>query len=612
MAGVVYYTSYDKAVALTLVMSLGYFAAFFLPTSDTEADLSAESANVSVHNPMKPGQAPLPRTTASLGGAPRPLLLPVAWVHVPKTGSSFINTLTRSVCAPPLAPFTTKGLRTTGPVEHHYWERVMPLAQCNFTSSPQHNGYGSPPGHRGYGPFATLPLHAGHGVTMLRQPEQRIISGFHHRFHSYAKKSGKPILLTYARAVEGCAVRMLVRGSQPTGSDDEGEAACGHAPPPTSAEVERAKELLVGFQFVGLTEEWDLTVCLWHARFGPASCSATEFLNARPGTHRTKAPRDDAINKTSAAWSQYDSAPLLGFQDRFDGPLYHVAQRLFWEDVNRANLTWAACAAWKATCSDAVTEAPRGGPVRAVAVRGIGPVSKPAHAAAGCFACPRGQLRWCHVDGPCTAFGDCSFVECRKAQQWSSYEPGDAGYLYVLDESAYLLAHWVSFEVGIGPQIQLYVGRNKLGRPEFQHDGFGAVGKQLDARIRASTKLDRFSPPFTEGYGHMHYFASWYYRNIVHWAWPGVLSREAQVEVAIGMLSHILGVSCFVQPALLVNLTTHVRRRIGKLAPQLQNLDGTRTCALLGVLRERSLVHIECALNKSRSAPMHRHCLQAS
>ena len=534
------------------------------------------------------------------------LLLPIAWVHVPKAGSTFINTLIHSVCSPPLTPFAPVG-STTGPVEHEFWERAMSLAQCNFTSSPHHAGYGSPPGHRGYGTFASLPMHAGHGVLLMRQPEQRIISGFHHNFHSFEeKKTTRPSLLAYARAVEGCVVRMLTRGSLPEHSD-AGEAACGRAPPPSSVEVERAKELLsTGFQFVGLTEEWDITVCLWHVRFGPASCSKTEFLNMRPGTGR----KIDASNRTLGLWSAsrlaYDTAPLASFKDRFDGPIYEEVQRLFWKDVGRAGVTRAACAAWKERCDQEPHETTRRRG-RAVAARSGAPAGK----ATDCSACARKQLRGCHAHGPCTAFDDCSFVECRKARQWSSYEPGDVGYLYRLDESAYLLAHWVSFEVGIGPQIQLYVGSNELGRPEWQHDGFGAVGRQVDARVRASTKLDRFSPPLTEGFGHMHFYDDWYHRNIVHWAWPDALSRDEQVHVAISTLSQLLLVPCFAvkQPAL-VNLTRHVHRRIAQLHPQLHTLNATRTCAILGMLRERSLFHVECAVNKSRiGAPLHEQCL---
>ena len=201
----------------------------------------------------------------------------------------------------------------------------VPLSRCNFTSAPQHKSYGSPPGHRGFGPFTNL---AHHGVTLLRQPAQRVISGFHDKFHSFPERGQEPNITVYARALAGCSVRMLVRGSSP----------CGHSPPPSEAEVHHAKTILSAFQFVGLVEEWELTVCLWHARFGPTSCHFSEFLNQRPGDG----------NETTAPW--YDVSVLEGFDDQYDGPLYEHAYTLFWDDVKRHHLTRTQCAAWKAAC----------------------------------------------------------------------------------------------------------------------------------------------------------------------------------------------------------------------------------------------------------------------
>lgn len=274
------------------------------------------------------------------------LLFPVAWVHIPKTGTTFVNTLIRSVCAPSFVPFEPGGS------QHDFWsvsrnathdfssgkDSGMRLSMCNFTSSPQYNGYASPPGHRGFGSFASL---ASHGVTVLRQPEQRVISGFHHNFHSYdVNHHGEPSLAVYARAVAGCSVRMLVRGSRPE-SSDRGKAACGHAPPPSQTEVEHAKAILSAFQFVGLTEEWDMSVCLWHARFGPSSCDIHEFQNARPGSYTSR----------NTSVPRYDTSTLLGgFEDRFDGALYRHAEILFWTEVSRHKLTRTKCTAWKAAC----------------------------------------------------------------------------------------------------------------------------------------------------------------------------------------------------------------------------------------------------------------------
>ena len=129
---------------------------------------------------------------------------------------------------------------------------------------------------------------------------------------------------------------MLVRDS---GTSDTGQSSCGHAPPPSEKEVSRAKSILRDFQFVGLTEEWDLTVCLWHTRFGPSGCQMAEFMNTRPGS-----------GVSTAAAPSYDTSGLNGFKDEADGALYEVAQTLFWEDVQRHNLTRNRCAVWRQAC----------------------------------------------------------------------------------------------------------------------------------------------------------------------------------------------------------------------------------------------------------------------
>ena len=93
-------------------------------------------------------------------------------------------------------------------MQHDFWETRGDLSRCAFTSATL-GGYKSPPGHKGFGSYAAA---AKKGATVLRRPEQRVISGFHDGFHSYHGKD-EPDLPAYAAAVEGCAVRMLARAA---------------------------------------------------------------------------------------------------------------------------------------------------------------------------------------------------------------------------------------------------------------------------------------------------------------------------------------------------------------------------------------------------------------
>ena len=48
-----------------------------------------------------------------------------------------------------------------------------------------------------------------------------------------------------------------------------------------SLDREAALARLPKLGFVGLTDQWDLSVCLWHAKFG-GECLPAEFKNVRP------------------------------------------------------------------------------------------------------------------------------------------------------------------------------------------------------------------------------------------------------------------------------------------------------------------------------------------
>lgn len=274
------------------------------------------------------------------------LRLPLAWIHVPKTGTSILNAFTSLACDENWPVF--RPVRS----QHAFW-KVFPMDQgcaTGFTSSkdrvakeralnvtaglpPPKDWFRSPPGHYGFGKHADT--QASLGVTVLRQPEQRIISGYAHNLHSYRSVRGpdgrritKPTLLQYARVVQGCAVRMLTMGGEPCG--------WGRI---TGSVIRQALSTLAAFQYVGITEHWDLSVCLWHRMFGGgpgkpwwARCEPAQFLNTRPG----KAWQAGAHGHSTAA--------LEGFVDTVDGRLYEAAKEIFRRNVERYNVTVESCA----------------------------------------------------------------------------------------------------------------------------------------------------------------------------------------------------------------------------------------------------------------------------
>merc|ERR1719221_1611184 len=89
---------------------------------------------------------------------------------------------------------------------------------------------------------------------------------------------------------------------------------CGEFSPLTREDVELAKTRLEKFAFVGLTDEWDLSICLWRAMFG-GLCYGADFANTRPGP-----------DSKTVAGGVYDTSALRGFVDDFDGELFAKAQ----------------------------------------------------------------------------------------------------------------------------------------------------------------------------------------------------------------------------------------------------------------------------------------------
>jgi len=134
------------------------------------------------------------------------------------------------------------------------------------------------------------------------------------RIWPYATTS--PSLREYADFSAGCAVRQFTTGRE-YAEEFTGEPwPCSVILPlPTSEDVDIAIGMLQdGFAFVGITEEWALSVCLFRTMFG-GQCVTSDFANTRPGYNSSN--------------SSYDTSELYGWVDPFDGPLYAEALSIF-------------------------------------------------------------------------------------------------------------------------------------------------------------------------------------------------------------------------------------------------------------------------------------------
>mmetsp|Transcript_74528 Transcript_74528/g.197971 ORF Transcript_74528/g.197971 Transcript_74528/m.197971 type:complete len:316 (-) Transcript_74528:92-1039(-) len=268
--------------------------------------------------------------TSCSGHASPGSILPAYWLHIPKTGSNFATTIVHTTCGDSIKP--NKSFMSPRSFFRHYGRRCPEDKFLRFQS-----------GH--------VPLEQGrpeilsHVVVMAREPRQRIISGYYafpQALHScrrlqkayHCKRGGQcdgalekegrympnPDVIPprdYGECVENCLANML------TGAD------CGSATPPNvSLAIANLKEL----GFVGLTGQWELSVCLWHARFGGTALEV-ELPQKHIGTMTLK--------------GGYDVEGLLGdWRPKNDVAVYEAAEERFYAELKSWNVTAEACDRW--------------------------------------------------------------------------------------------------------------------------------------------------------------------------------------------------------------------------------------------------------------------------
>jgi len=193
-------------------------------------------------------------------------MTPIYYLHVPKSGSSMANIIAEASCDAQQNAMILEPSAFRHHASHFFQGDQIKCSFARFDS--------------GHEPLLTQDLipQAGHIVTSLRKPIARIVSGFLHNAHDCAKmqrdnglrenrglwladkksitEDMKEDLLEYAMCVDGCATK-LISGVH-----------CGDATPPaTENQVAYAISALDSFGFVGISDFWEQSMCLWDAMF---------------------------------------------------------------------------------------------------------------------------------------------------------------------------------------------------------------------------------------------------------------------------------------------------------------------------------------------------------
>lgn len=134
--------------------------------------------------------------------------------------------------------------------------------------------------------------------------------------HSLAASENQQTIMQYASCVSGFVTNLL-------GGGEMHDRIAGDVPATIDISPKIAKRsayVILKAAFVGLTESFDASICLFHAKFG-GMVHEGEFLRAKDGrAHKNqKANIIDTLNKK-------------GFIDSFDGKLYTKARTRFFKE----------------------------------------------------------------------------------------------------------------------------------------------------------------------------------------------------------------------------------------------------------------------------------------
>ena len=112
--------------------------------------------------------------------------LPLYWLHVPKTVSTLgvAMVLLPGVCTHVKQMRLMTTANSQDPGSHVGWLHAFPNTCPGIRKAMFYHGYELPELHEGIDDKYDRVV-KGHGIIMLRQPEQRIISGWHDGYHSW-------------------------------------------------------------------------------------------------------------------------------------------------------------------------------------------------------------------------------------------------------------------------------------------------------------------------------------------------------------------------------------------------------------------------------------------
>lgn len=277
-------------------------------------------------------------TNAYSRGRAKPARRFIMWLHIPKTGTSFINTLIRWGC--PSVPSNTFIVpRKERPSDMSLainitksWDwlfssddgrKWLSLHCTNRLLAVQNKKGKLRKGNLRYAVNMHRPMQpneARYTVALFRLPRQRMYSNYLHlAYHYNTTRQPKRSLSQFLKKSQFWSqqTKLLL------GRDyrDKAPLTMDHA-------KEAANIVMNKLPFVGLTEEFHLSIRLFHAIFGGVP-HALQFENVRPGITRYQ------VTERRSIFFRYNETEFAQWHDPPDDVVYDTARTRFWMDVCR-------------------------------------------------------------------------------------------------------------------------------------------------------------------------------------------------------------------------------------------------------------------------------------
>eukprot|EP00927_Polykrikos_kofoidii_P006760 TRINITY_DN12739_c0_g1_i1.p1 TRINITY_DN12739_c0_g1~~TRINITY_DN12739_c0_g1_i1.p1 ORF type:complete len:349 (+),score=26.99 TRINITY_DN12739_c0_g1_i1:42-1088(+) len=261
----------------------------------------------------------------------------IAWLHVMRCGSTFGTTLAHFANSTlPDTAYTPNAENMADPEDIIQPGREGSEAQSQFFRYMY-------PAKKWFTDVFRNPSNPGNHVPILpeewqewrhawfgffREPASRALSSYEH----FGQANGD--LKEWGRRIQGQQASMLSNGRSGMArihcefNRTGAKKWCARTVAP---DVSLAIKRLNHFAFVGILEEFDLSVCLFHKMFG-TKCLEVEFMSMRPGRY----PGGEEKQKQ-------DLAVLKELGDPWDEPVYKAVTRRFWSDVRKYDLHPSTC-----------------------------------------------------------------------------------------------------------------------------------------------------------------------------------------------------------------------------------------------------------------------------